>query len=73
MPGLDGFEVIDELRKTSSDVKIIAMTGGGVFDKDEALDACRNFGITWCLEKPFDALELLQIVQECLKSLNCQD
>jgi two-component system, response regulator, stage 0 sporulation protein F len=72
MSELDGFEIIDELRKKSAEVRIIVMTGGGTFTKEETLEICRKFDVEGYLAKPFDASELLQTVQECLESLSGQ-
>ena len=54
-----GFEVIWDLRKEYPDVKIIAISGGGLIDKKDVLQSAARMGAHCCLQKPFDADELI--------------
>ena len=60
-----GFEVIWDLRKEYPEVKIIAISGGGLIDKKDVLRSAERMGAHCCLQKPFDAEELIK----ALKSL----
>lgn len=59
MPDMDGIELIMKLRQEHPRMPVIAMSGGGVFDKGMLLDAADKLGAVMTLEKPFD-LEVLQ-------------
>ena len=67
MPDKDGFETIMELKKISSNIKIIAMSGGGLGDSKYYLDTARSSGATYTIEKPFKTSELVEAVHELLK------
>ena len=59
-----GFEVIWALRKDFPDAKIIAISGGGLVDKKDVLKSAEKMGAHRCLQKPFDAEELVTILKE---------
>ena len=59
MPEQDGLEVIKELRRAFPTVKIIAISGGGLFDKASALKCATLLGAHRTLAKPFGPEELL--------------
>lgn len=63
MPGKDGIETIIELQKEFSDVKIIAISGGGAMRPEIYLDAASAFGAHCSLTKPIDRKILLAAVQ----------
>jgi CheY-like chemotaxis protein len=65
MPDMDGIEMVTTLRETASTMPIIAMSGGGLFDKGMLLDAAEALGADLTLEKPFD-LEVLRAAVEKL-------
>jgi DNA-binding response OmpR family regulator len=65
MPDMDGIEMVTTLRETASTMPIIAMSGGGLFDKGMLLDAAEALGADLALEKPFD-LEVLRAAVEKL-------
>jgi DNA-binding NtrC family response regulator len=67
MPDMEGIETIRELQKIKSDVKIIAMSGGGTVGAMEYLRIAGMFGAKRTIEKPFDVREMLTAVDECLK------
>jgi len=65
MPGKDGIETIREIRKTSPEAKIIAMTGyRGPFNR---LPAAEYVGAQITLLKPFTKKQLLQAVHDILQ------
>jgi len=58
MPGMDGFQFMEELRKVSSAVQIIAMSGGGPFPAGTLLGPASALGADAVLMKPFSIDEL---------------
>jgi len=64
MPEMDGIEIVSSLREAASRVPIIAMSGGGLFDKGMLLDSAQALGADRTLEKPFDLEELRHAVEE---------
>lgn len=66
MPGGDGIEVIVKLREMGSHVPVVAMSGGGRFDKEHLLEDAELLGATVTLEKPFDLAALRAAIQEAL-------
>jgi DNA-binding response OmpR family regulator len=65
MPECDGLEVIQELRRFSSTVRIVAMTG--YCGEMDLLEAARKFGAMAVLHKPFTMQSLLRTVSHSLK------
>ncbi len=68
MPEAEGFELLTELQKNRSRVKIIAMSGGGRGHKVDYLESARCLGAARVLAKPFTNDELLAAIQELLPS-----
>ncbi len=66
MPNKDGFQSIKELRKDFKDVKIIAMSAGGVMDVDMCLETAKLMGADSVLPKPFDYKELINAVESLI-------
>jgi CheY-like chemotaxis protein len=66
MPGMDGIEMVRDLRRLHADVKIIAMSGGGHGKTGEYLDLARRLGANATLQKPFSGAEILDAVSEVL-------
>ena len=72
MPGKDGLEVTEEIRRLSPDIPIVSMTGsyprasGGAHLDPAFLNASKKAGATKVLAKPFRTQELLALVQGCL-------
>lgn len=64
MPEMDGVETIQQLRRTFPDVKIIAISGGGLASPDHYLKIARKLGADKTLKKPFTFPELLGAIHE---------
>jgi len=56
MPVMDGIEVIIELRRVCSGVKIIAISGDERFGTDDYLSAAEKLGAQRSFTKPFEQL-----------------
>jgi DNA-binding NtrC family response regulator len=61
MPGLDGFEVLRELKRSHLELPVVAVTGGDPHHA-QFLDAMRHMGASAGLTKPIDASALLDAV-----------
>ena len=68
MPELDGLEVVRMLRRFSTSLPIIAMSGGGKRDLDFLVEAV-EFGATRTISKPFRLDEVVAIVHDLLDYL----
>ena len=66
MSGKEGIEIIMELTRDYSGVKIIAMSGGGKIGPESYLEMARHLGAGRTLAKPFGQSELLDAVRELL-------
>jgi DNA-binding response OmpR family regulator len=66
MPGKEGIATILELRETSPEARILAMTGGGNFAAADVLRIAELLGADNSLQKPFHPAELLDTVKRCL-------
>ena len=67
MPNKDGIGMIIDLKKEFPDVKIIAMSGGGLNKPDGYLKGAKKLGAACTLTKPIDREEMLNAVRETLK------
>ena len=65
MPEMDGLDMISELTRRFSNVKVIAMTGG--LDSGTRLAAARLLGARLTLQKPFDLDAFLSAVRSELE------
>ncbi|MCK4879051.1 MAG: response regulator [Bacteroidales bacterium] len=66
MPEKEGLETIREMKRVRSDLKIIAMSGGGKISADNYLQTAKVFGATKILEKPFTQKQLVSAVRDTL-------
>jgi len=66
MPDKDGIVTIQELRSEFPDVGIIALSGGGGFQRFDFLETARRLGASAILRKPVDWEELTEAVSELL-------
>ena len=67
MPEKEGLETIREMRRIKSDLKIIAMSGGGKVSADNYLQIARIFGAAKSIAKPFTQKEMVSAVQSLLE------
>jgi len=67
MPNKDGIGMIIDLKKEFPNVKIIAMSGGGLNKPDGYLKGAKKLGAACTLTKPIDREEMLEAVREILK------
>ena len=68
MPEKDGLELIIELRKHKPDVKVIAISGGGVLRSEDCLKMAKLFGAQHVMGKPLEINKLVQIANELIAS-----
>ena len=67
MPEVEGIEVIGALKKDVSDVKIIAVSGGGIVDSGNYLQLAEQIGADLIFEKPIECNMLLEGIKDLLK------
>ena len=63
MPRVNGIEAILAARHINSELKIIAISGGGTNDSDDYLNACKDLGAAEILKKPFEPAALVAMVR----------
>ena len=68
MPGKDGIEMIEELRKTHPRLPILAISGGGRMPRDDYLKVAQLLGAHAVLGKPFSSEQLLTVVSGLLSA-----
>jgi YesN/AraC family two-component response regulator len=68
MPNKDGIGMIIDLKKEFPDVKIVAMSGGGLNRPEGYLRGAQKLGAAFTLAKPINRQELLRAVIDTLKS-----
>lgn len=66
MPGMEGLETIMEFKKQAPNVKIIAISGGGVGKSADYLVMAKRFGAHRTIAKPFRPSDLATTVTEML-------
>ena len=66
MPEKEGIETIMDLRKESPDVKIIAISGGGLEEAEAYLEIAKKMGAAEALTKPIKNDELLNKIKDIL-------
>ncbi len=66
MPEREGLETISEMRRTTSTVPIIAISGGGRIGPADYLASAAQLGANATLAKPFKRKELVSTVSELL-------
>ena len=62
MPGMEGIEVILNLRATFPNLPVIAISGGGRSDRADVLHLAKQLGASKILAKPFTRAELLTAI-----------
>ncbi len=66
MPEKEGLETIADIRKNSSELPIIAISGGGRVGPMDYLETARFIGADATLAKPFGRQELITTVSDLL-------
>lgn len=66
MPDKEGLETIRELLQDNPDLRIIAMSGGGLVGPHHYLKIAEGFGAIRTFTKPIDRRELISAVREVL-------
>ncbi len=64
MPGKEGLDIIDEISEEFPEVKTIAISGGGLYGKEYALELAMELGAHQYLAKPFSADDILEAVYD---------
>lgn len=64
MPGIDGIELLLNLRKVNPNINVIAMSGGNKGHADTYLNMAKKLGANVILQKPFEMSELLSEVKK---------
>jgi DNA-binding NtrC family response regulator len=64
MPGKTGLETIKEVHEQHPDVKIVALSGGGGFERFDVLDMAPDSGATLTMKKPVDLEELVMTIRK---------
>jgi YesN/AraC family two-component response regulator len=72
MPNKDGIGMIIDLKKEFPNVKIIAMSGGGLNKPEGYLKGAKKLGAACTLTKPIDRDEMLRAIKNVLKSPSTQ-
>ena len=67
MPGIDGFQVLREIKKSKPDIEVIILTGHGT-DKDKA--TCMELGAFAYLQKPADIDLLAETMKQAYEKIN---
>ena len=67
MPVKDGIKTIMELEEDFPDIKIIAISGGGIIEPDRYLSLAKCIGIKQTLTKPITREQLINAVNDVLE------
>jgi len=67
MPGKEGMETLQELRREFPETKIIVMSAGGRGRRVDYLEVARDLGAARSFTKPFEMSELSAAIFELLK------
>jgi YesN/AraC family two-component response regulator len=66
MPEKEGIETIIDLRKSSPDICIIAMSDGGKYGQNYFNNLTKVLGVKTFLKKPFSSKELINTINQFL-------
>lgn len=68
MPNKTGFDLISEIRENGTDIKVIAISGGGNYLTSELTTHLASLQADKSLAKPFMPMDILQAVKELEKA-----
>jgi DNA-binding response OmpR family regulator len=68
MPEKEGLETIREMKRLYTNLKILAMSGGGRVTTKSYLNTARAFGATKTMGKPFSQKQMVSTVQELMRN-----
>ncbi|MCJ8007902.1 response regulator [Lederbergia wuyishanensis] len=60
IPGMDGLEILQQMKKIKPDIRVIIMTAYGELEK---MEAAKKLGALAHFTKPFDIVELRQTIR----------
>ncbi|MBS4200717.1 response regulator [Bacillus sp. FJAT-49732] len=60
IPGMDGLEILQQMKKIKPDIRVIIMTAYGELEK---IEAAKKLGALAHFTKPFDIVELRQTIK----------
>lgn len=66
MPGSDGFELINAVRRRDAALPVIAMSGGGMRGDYDNLSIAAHLGAAAVIDKPFSNAALLETIERVL-------
>jgi CheY-like chemotaxis protein len=66
MPAMDGIEVLVNIRRSFPEARVLAMSGGGLISREQALGDASLLGADEILQKPFTKDEVLATVDRIL-------
>jgi CheY-like chemotaxis protein len=67
MPGMDGFGVIQEMKRLVPAMPMLAISGGGRHVNYDFLEGASTFGATQTLTKPFSVPAFYEAIDKCLQ------
>lgn len=67
MPEKDGMQTITECKKNFPDLKIIAISGGGMQSGQKYLALAESAGADYTITKPFHPNDILMLIQQCVQ------
>ena len=73
MPNREGVETIMKMKERSPEVKILAISGGGLLGAAGVLDLARRLGADAVLAKPFRSDQVLEAVRKLIGSAESRD
>ena len=66
MPEKDGIETIMDMKREQSDLRVLAISGGGRAEPDNYLESARLLGADATMKKPFTNQEILATIKQLL-------
>lgn len=67
LPGMDGIELLLALAERANRVPVVAISGGGYFDKGLLLDSAAGLGAVSTFAKPFALSDLELAIRDTLR------